>query len=170
MEPRIVELDQLLLVGMSFFGDPFSLSAGWTEENEIGRLWSRFMAYAANHTAYIQHLKEPGAMYEVHIENEETMQRGEYEIFVGAEIASLDWVPVDLLVKLLPPATYVVFTLVGEQIVGDWPLLIMDWLEENNYSHAHPFGFQRYDQRFKGVQNIEESVLDVYTPIVQHDA
>ena len=42
MEPRIVESERIILVGFSFFGDPFALSAGWTEENEIGRLWQRF--------------------------------------------------------------------------------------------------------------------------------
>ena len=36
MEVRVVEKDQMLLVGLSFFGDPFKSSAGWTEENEIG--------------------------------------------------------------------------------------------------------------------------------------
>ena len=45
MEPRLVEADRITLVGFSFFGDPFRMSAGWTEENEIGRLWKRFMAY-----------------------------------------------------------------------------------------------------------------------------
>ncbi|GEM_PF-3859724 len=41
MEPTIRELDQIILVGFSFFGDPFAESSGWTEENEIGRLWNR---------------------------------------------------------------------------------------------------------------------------------
>jgi hypothetical protein len=47
MEPRIVETGQMTLLGFSFFGDPFRFHGGWEEENEIGRLWSRFMAYLA---------------------------------------------------------------------------------------------------------------------------
>jgi hypothetical protein len=49
MEPRIIEKDQIILVGFSFFGDPFATSAGWTEENEIGRVWQRLMAYLEIH-------------------------------------------------------------------------------------------------------------------------
>jgi predicted transcriptional regulator YdeE len=37
MEPVIIEKDQMALLGFSFYGDPFRPSAGWTEENEIGR-------------------------------------------------------------------------------------------------------------------------------------
>jgi len=44
MEPTIVERNQITLVGFGFFGDPFAASGGWMEENEIGRLWNRFVA------------------------------------------------------------------------------------------------------------------------------
>ena len=56
-DPEIIEAGPMTFVGFSFFGDPFQLSGGWTEENEIGRLWSRFMAYFANHHADIKHVK-----------------------------------------------------------------------------------------------------------------
>ena len=61
MEPQIVEKPQMMLLGLSFFGDPFSLSAGWTEENEIGRLWKRFMAYLAEQGQ--QGLEPPSVLY-----------------------------------------------------------------------------------------------------------
>ena len=47
MEPKIVERERITLVGLSFFGDPFREKGGWTEQNEIGRLWSRFMSIFA---------------------------------------------------------------------------------------------------------------------------
>jgi hypothetical protein len=49
MNPEIVQRDQIVLVGFSFFGDPFAESGGWTEENEIGRLWNRFTTYFTDH-------------------------------------------------------------------------------------------------------------------------
>jgi len=49
MEPTMIEKRQMILLGFSFFGDPFKISGGWTEENEIGRLWKRFMAYLSKH-------------------------------------------------------------------------------------------------------------------------
>ena len=49
MKPAIVKQPQMLLVGFSFFGDPFQMAAGWSEENEIGRTWKRFTAFLENH-------------------------------------------------------------------------------------------------------------------------
>jgi hypothetical protein len=46
MEPtRILEKPGILLVGVSFFGDPFNINAEWSEENEIGRLWNRLFSH-----------------------------------------------------------------------------------------------------------------------------
>lgn len=166
MEPRIVEKEQIILAGFSFFGDPFAESAGWTEENEIGRLWNRFSTYLADHGERIPHVAEYDVAYEVHVETTETATKGYREVFVGVEVGRLDDVPVELLVKVLPPATYAVFTLRGEEIVSDWSLMIAEWMLEAGYDSAHPFGLQRYDERFKGLDNLEGSELDVYVPVV----
>ena len=45
MLPEIRNYPQRYLAGFSFFGNPFEQHSGWTEENEIGRLWVRYMAY-----------------------------------------------------------------------------------------------------------------------------
>ena len=58
MEPKIVDSDRMLLLGLDFFGDPFQSSSGWTEENEIGRLWQRFMAFLTRAGQPIRHVKE----------------------------------------------------------------------------------------------------------------
>ena len=165
MEPTMIEKRQMILLGFSFFGDPFRVSGGWTEENEIGRLWKRFMAYFAEHRHRIKHVKTDAAMYEVHIEHEETALTGEYEVFVGLEVEKLEDVPVDMAVKILPPTTYAVFTLEGEQITSDWNNMIYEWMSRSGYQRAHPYGFQLYDERFKGVQHIDESILDADVPV-----
>ena len=94
---------------------------------------------------------------------------GHFEVFVGLKAkASLKDVPVELLLKILPPATYAVFTLQGQQIVSDWAREIYyDWMPRSGYQKAHNYGFQYYDQRFKSMQALDESELDVYVPIVQ---
>ena len=47
LKPRIIEKDVMLLVGMTTYGkiggEP------WSEENNIGRLWKRFMSYCAKY-------------------------------------------------------------------------------------------------------------------------
>jgi predicted transcriptional regulator YdeE len=166
MEPRLVERGPITLLGFGFFGDPFKISAGWTEENEIGRLWQRFMAYLPENQPRIQHVSPGAVAYEVHIEHEETARTGEYEVFVGLEVERLEGVPVELTAKILPPATYAVFTLRGEQITSDWhTLIVAEWMLRTGYESAHPYGFQRYDERFKGLDQIEDSVLEAWVPV-----
>lgn len=166
MEPTIIEKRQMMLLGFSFFGDPFRLSGGWTEENEIGRLWNRFMAYLTQHRHRIKHVRSDEVMYEVHVYHEETAQTGEFEVFVGLEVEDLADLPIELSVKVLPPVTYAVFSLHGEQITSDWPLMIItEWLPSSGYQSDHAYSIQRYDERFKGLEQIEESVLEVYFPV-----
>lgn len=167
MEPtEMIEKSQIMLIGLSFFGDPFASSAGWTEENEIGRLWNRFMPYLMHDRYQIKHIVDTEVAYEVHLEHEETPIKGHYEVFVGVEVAQLEDVPMELLVKILPPATYAMFTLKGRQIVSeDWTRVIGEWMTREGYERVYPYGFQYYDRRFKGLDRIEESELDVYVPV-----
>ncbi len=166
MEPKLVETQQMLLVGFNFFGDPFELSGGWTEENEIGRTWKRFIRFQEEHPQRLKHVTTYEVAYEVHIYHEETPQTGEFEVFVGLEVEELEEVPLELCVKILPPATYAVFTLHGEQIVSDWAMMIFaEWLPQAGYEGEHTHSIQRYDERFKGVDSIAESILEIYIPI-----
>jgi AraC family transcriptional regulator len=168
MKPTtVIEKSQILLVGLSFFGDPFATSGGWTEENEIGRLWNRFMAYMTNHQHRVKHIINNEVAYEVHIEHEETAAKGHYEVFVGQEIERLEDVPVELLVKTLPPTKYAVFNLKGQQITSDWSKMMQQWMSQSGYQQAYTYGFQLYDRRFKGLDKIDESELDAYVPVKQ---
>lgn len=170
MKATIVNREQMILVGFSFFGDPFTTSGDWTLENEIGRLWNRFINFTTQGENRIRHVVNPGVAYEVHVWNEETAEKGHFEVFVGVEVAQLEDVPVELLVKVLPATQYAVFTLQGEQIVSDWSRPIHhEWMPASNYENAYPFMFQYYDQRFKGLDQLEGSQLDVYIPIKERE-
>ncbi len=166
MKPQIVEKEQIILAGISFFGDPFKNSDGWTEENEIGRLWNRFMKLMNSGKSTIEKLKTVNIMYEVHVISEEMVQTGKYEVFVGFKIKDIVDIPIDLLIKVLPATTYAIFTLKGEQISSDWTKTIFqEWMPDSGYKEAHSYSFQHYDERFKGIQKMNESELDVYIPI-----
>jgi len=166
MQVRFIEKEQMLLGGFGFFGDPFRVSSGWTEENEIGRLWQRYMSYLGTHPDSLPHVIEHGVAYEVHIQHEETPRTGEYEVFVGMEVGTLTDLPVELSVKVLPAVTYAVFTLRGEQITSDWQTMLgEEWLPNSGFESDFNYGLQRYDERFKGVGNIEESMLELYVPV-----
>ena len=167
MEPRLIDSGPMTLVGLSFFGDPFRLHGGWDQENEIGRLWARFMATYAQREVEIRHVVDPSVMYEVHIEHGETAQTGEFEVFCGLEVARLGKTPVELVAKVLPATQYVAFCLRGAEIASDWNQMMTDWLAQAGYQCAFPYGFQRYDERFKGMEDMEGSVLEAYVPIKQ---
>jgi predicted transcriptional regulator YdeE len=75
-------------------------------------------------------------------------------------------VPVVLSAKVLPAANYALFTLQEEEITSDWPWLVgTEWLPDAGYEMHGGYSFQCYDERFKGMQRIAESVLDVYIPV-----
>lgn len=168
-EPVILEKEQMILLGVSFFGDPFSQNAGWTEENEIGRLWNRYFGYLKKNKELFASFVNSKVSYEVHIEHEESARTGYFEVFVGMEIKNLDPAPYRLLVKVLPAATYAAFTLKGDQITSDWEITMKPWLDREGYVKAHSYGIQCYDERFKGVDKMSESELDVYIPVKRKD-
>jgi predicted transcriptional regulator YdeE len=165
MQPKIVESDQMILVGLGFYGDPFSESAGWTEENEIGRLWNRLMTYLAENPTAIQETIGKDVAYEVHVETTETPSTGYREVFVGVEVERLVDLPVELSAKILPATKYAIFTLKGEQIAGDWSMSIGEWMLESPYDPVGTYGIQRYDERFRGLDELAASELDIYVPI-----
>ena len=167
MQPEIVGVKKITLVGMSFYGDPFDAHSGWDEENQIGHLWKRFMRFLSQHGEAIQKSALSHAAYEVHIYNEETREKGLFEVFVGLEVEDISIVPVELLVKVLPATQYAVFTFTGEQITADWEKILEQWLVSSGYQSPTMYNFQYYDERFKGLDHLAESTLDVYVPIMK---
>lgn len=166
MEPKVIESGPITLVGFSFFGNPFELSGDWSEENEIGRLWVRFMAFLSANSGRIEHLQNTCYHYELHITHPDTVRTGEYEVFVGLEIGQVAQIPVELSIKVLPATTYAVFTFRGEEIKSDWQRAIYkEWMANSPYESADTYGFERYDERFLGTDRISESELDVFVPI-----
>jgi predicted transcriptional regulator YdeE len=147
---------------MSFYGDPFSQASGWSEDNEIGLLWKRFMAFDL---AAIKHRTALDTFLEIHIETPETAAKGVFEVLVGVRVERLEDVPVECVVKVVPAAQYAVFTLEGQQIVSDWSNALRDWLLSSGYARSHKYFVQSYDPRFKGMDKIDESALDAYIPI-----
>ena len=164
MEPKIIDSLAITLVGFSFFGDPLRLSAGWTEENEVGRLWSRFMPYFQANRELIKHVIEDAA-YEAHVEHPETAETGQYEVFLGVAVEQVEDPPLELLVKVLPPTKYAVFTISGGLLPEEWALEVYSkWLPKSGYE-AKPYMFWRYDERYKGLDQLAESTLEVYVPL-----
>lgn len=160
-----IEMDKMIIVGVNYFGDPFSVKEGWDEENEIGKTWKRFM-YHKSKEDYPENKLNKTYFYEIHIYNEKTQEKGILEVFIGEEIDEVQ-VPIDLSIKFIPSGQYLCFTLVGEEIVGDFWQKIDGYIEESYHMKRDKrFIIQRYDERFKGMDRLSESTLDVLVPMV----
>ena len=166
MEPTIVESQKMILVGFSFYGDPLESNAGWTEDNEIGRLWKRFERHMAQNAYSLMNLVNTDVAYEVHVYGEDTLEKGQFEVFVGMQVEQLEKIPIEMVAKILPASTFAVLQLRGEEINSDWSRRISsEWLPRSPYREMLGFIVQRYDERFKGVDHLDESVLEVYIPV-----
>ena len=162
MQPTILPLGQITLLGLSFYGDPFAVSGDWDVENEIGRLWQRLGASLQRYP----HLQAQAARtYEVHIHTPETAQKGYFEVFSGIESSDPSSAPLDMLIKVLPAGPYARFTLRGEQFISDWYTEIEPALAQAGYRRKGEYFFQLYDARFISIERIAESELDVYIPV-----
>ena len=165
MTPTVVEKEKRYFAGYSFYGDPFASSGAWTEENEIGSLWKRFMEFFEMRADEIPPSAITNIGYEMHIWNQSVMETGQYEIFVGMEVKDLERIPVDLSVKILPEMKFAVFTLSGVTIANDLSAQMTGWLDAAGLKQTGNFVYNLYDERYKGTDNLEESEIEVYVPV-----
>lgn len=164
MKTEITHLRPMLLGGVGFYGDPFRQKSGWDSENEIGKTCSRFIAHAAANPERPYSCNQQ-IMYEIHIYGEETEAKGYFEVFVGEEVNTAE-LPVSLCAKYLPESDYIKITLTGREIVGDWwQTLNADIMPGLGVKRRFPYIIQAYDDRFKGMDQIEASTLDAYVPV-----
>jgi AraC family transcriptional regulator len=152
LEPRIVERPELVLAGVVATGsDVFQM--------DFHALWKRF----ENESPKISH-KVEGAAYELHIqtEAEPTM----HFTIAGYEVAKIEDLPDEVFVKVVPPATYAVFTMKFVEGFAGVYERIWAWLAESPYT-GDPFAYdiQRYGRRFVSPED-PESEVDIYVPVV----
>lgn len=164
MNTELVSLDSLLLGGVSFYGDPISTKGGWDAENEIGKTWNRFMEFITRNTERPYSLHKQ-YMYEVHIYGSETAVKGYFEVFVGEEVNTAQ-LPIEISSKFISASEYLKITLSGKEITGDWwQKLDTDIIPSGGVGRNPAYLIQAYDGRFKGMDRIEDSILDVYIPV-----
>jgi len=167
MKKKVVEREETKIVGLAYYGT--LKGEGWSEENQIGRTWQRFTQFCKENWEILQdNVIDEKISYEVHIWNEEEWDAtGVFRVFVGVEVDSLDNIPVDLLGMVLPPGTYALVTAEGDEITT---IDMQDVLPPEDFPRVrfrdHLLEIQCYDEnRFKGLDNLEDSEVDYYIPI-----
>ncbi len=181
MDARIESRGPLFLAGMGFYGNPFGNASAWDEDNEIGSLWKRLMGFLRSAPSsgsasssispvFMEAASGRAAWYEVHIIGPEMRTNGRYEVFAGIEIAApeaLSALPPALSAKALPGGDYAVLALKGEEISSDWEsAAAQEILPGLKREAGGGFSFQRYDDRFKGMERLSESVLEAWIPLL----
>ncbi|POR03094.1 hypothetical protein AU468_05960 [Alkalispirochaeta sphaeroplastigenens] len=172
MQVTIHTFPPVCLAGASFFGNPFTSHAAWTEENEIGLLWQRYLSLLREQSPPSRENDPPGEafkeeFFELHILHPGSNLRGEYEVFAGhpvqfSEIAR--W-PLPFSLKVIPPGEYGLFWLNGPDAAEDWAAELE--LPEG-YRLNTSFSVLRYDHRFRGMDQLEESQVQIHAPLLRH--
>ena len=166
MEPRIIEHGAMTIVGMVYYGDPFKHAAAAPEQNEIGKLWTRFNAYWDAHREAFKHEVDAKIGWELHIGTDEYEQTKEYFVMVGVEVHRIEDLPAPIFAKVLPAGQYAVFVLKGEQMTANWgDAIYKEWLPSSPYEEAYSCTIERYDgDRFKGWGD-PESEMEIWVPV-----
>lgn len=163
MKTELTHLHAMLLGGVGFYGDPISTKGSWESENEIGKTWNRFMEYFTKNPDRPCSCNRP-YLYEIHIYGSETAAKGYFEVFVGEEVNTAQ-LPVGLCAKFIPASDYLKITLYGNEITGDWWQNLDAELMPEGMKKSSSYMIQAYDERFRGMDNIGNSVLDVFIPV-----
>lgn len=169
MKYELIKMADLRLFGYIFYGDPFTTKPGWDGENEIGKTTVRFIEFLRKNDSEFD--MDGEFVYEVHVYNEHTKETGIFEVFAGAPAIG-DYKSYDLSAKYFIACDYVLFTLTGKEIMGDWWLTIdTEILPQLKLKRNHSFIIQRYDSRFKSIERIDESEMEVLIPVevLDHD-
>lgn len=139
-----LDLDPLVLAGVSFYGNPFAPVDEWSRATNLDRLRERYDRTLAALRVRPELWVEPDAIYEVHLEAEDSGGTGLFEVFLGQRIAAGSDAPFQLCVKRLGGGPHASFRVDGEDLEGDWAGWIARvWLPASPYVAAPGYLIQR---------------------------
>ncbi len=174
MDYEILEKKKMRLAGFTYRGSMAEVNESF--EKEIEELWGRLSDFCVNRWGSIEDdVVDPEFSYEIQVWNEEELEdTGQLEVFVGFELEDLEDIPVELVGKILPPTKYISFELEGKEIKTWEENILQEWIPESDYwikpFAGYLFHIQRFHQdRYKGIDNIENSELEVLVPVEEID-
>ncbi|MCU6793786.1 AraC family transcriptional regulator [Paenibacillus sp. WQ 127069] len=151
LDPLIINKEKRYLVGMELRG---------LNSREIGKLWSSFRQRVAE----IERRRDPESTFYALI-----MLTGvQWEVSYTAcvEVSEEGQIPEGMVNKVLPTATYAVFTHRGslDRITDTFYYIYNTWLPKSGRTRTNDPEFVRYDHRYLGPTN-DDSEFDIYIPI-----
>ena len=168
-EPIILDEKTLRLLGCVYYGNPFHTYKGWDTRNEIGNTWARFEELGRKYWKFLQKIKTGDTYgYEVHIEPENYDMKKKFHIFVGIEVKSIDFFPLEMFYKEFPKTKYMFFSSHYKAKGVDY--YFSKWLPESKYEQSFPYIMQAYSPERWDANNLEGSLMDWYIPIKEKEA
>lgn len=164
MEPELLGEKEFQFLGCIFFGYPFHSHPQWSGKNEIGNTWNRYINLYDKYKEFLDKIRAGDEIgFEIHIEPEDYDKEKKFHIFVGLEVRSFDFFPLEMYSKRLPKTKYLFFTsgYKGEDVDS----IFTEWIPESEYEQSYPYIMQTYSpKRWKGFNN-PESRMDWYIPV-----
>ena len=160
MQPKIVDLDEMTVVGIS--------SLVSMKCNLIHQLWERFMPREKE----IKDVAIPGVGLEVSFDMKEVKVEGtekkdyEFIVLVGLPVNNIDDIPEGMTYKKIPAHKYAKFVHKGliSKIMETFNYIYEEWLPTSGYEgDSQACEIEWYDERFK-IES-EDSEFDIYVPI-----
>ena len=128
---------------------------------EIPQFWEKVLG--KGQIAKIPDRKSPDTILGICMDFESD---GSFSYVIGAEVASTENTPDDMVCRTIPDAKYAVFTARGkmpDSIQDVTKYIYQKWLPSSEFQRANSADFELYDERFDDEENAE---VDIYVPIV----
>lgn len=153
--PELVELNEKVLVGISFFVSDDK------EVNDLSKEWMRF----TNEAQTIEHIIQPARFYQVQYWSGKQELGGMY-FFIGAEVCKAESVNPLFVVKIIPKGRYLKFVHKGlaSKVGYTYRYIYTQFLPDTNYKLTLPFNFEYYGEKCLGPNN-EQSESEIYIPV-----
>jgi predicted transcriptional regulator YdeE len=151
------------LAGMNFYGQPFDRCGEAGSRNNIDETWTRYQDFEKQNPDRLFCLEDE-ITYEIHLYNNQVNLSEDYEVFVGETVHS-EALPIELVSKYIPGSEYILLTLVGDEIVSHYEQEIEGLATFYGKSVNKRFIIKRFDERFKGFDQLAESELDILIPV-----
>lgn len=153
MEPKIIEKDKFMVVGMKYYGS--------NNNNEIPELWKRFNPRMNEIKNVIKGNVAMGMCEFV----ENLTDESKFTYFACQEVSSLEDIPKEMEGLTVKKNKYAVFTHKGsvDRLGDTYEYIHGSWLPRSEYEPAKSHDFEHYDERFN--PGDENSELDIYIPI-----
>jgi AraC family transcriptional regulator len=153
--PELVEFDERILVGLSFF------VSDQTKVDNLSTEWSRLMREVDTIAERVM----PERYYQMQYWSDKQELGGLY-FFTGVEVNRLSGLNPLFVVKTIPAGRYLRFIHrgVSNKVGYTYQYIYTRFLPETNFRLIRPFNFEYYGERYLGPTN-EDSESEIYIPI-----